>query len=68
MDDLKHIAFVPDGNGRWATEKSLSRSAGHRASYINLLSITDYCLKEKITYQQLALLVKLPENKPCFEY
>ncbi|MDD5561096.1 MAG: isoprenyl transferase [Candidatus Omnitrophica bacterium] len=26
----KHIAFIMDGNGRWAKEKGLSRTAGHR--------------------------------------
>jgi undecaprenyl diphosphate synthase len=26
----KHIAFIMDGNGRWAKEKGLPRTAGHR--------------------------------------
>jgi len=26
-----HVAIVMDGNGRWATRRGLSRSAGHRA-------------------------------------
>jgi len=26
----KHIAFIMDGNGRWAKERGLSRTAGHR--------------------------------------
>lgn len=26
----KHIAFIMDGNGRWAKKRSLSRTAGHR--------------------------------------
>src|SRR5258708_20015672 len=26
-----HVAIICDGNGRWATSRSLSRSAGHRA-------------------------------------
>jgi undecaprenyl diphosphate synthase len=26
-----HVAIIMDGNGRWATERGLSRSAGHRA-------------------------------------
>lgn len=28
---LKHIAFIMDGNGRWAKEKGLPRSSGHYA-------------------------------------
>ena len=27
---LKHVAIIMDGNGRWATERGLNRSAGHR--------------------------------------
>lgn len=27
---LEHIAFIMDGNGRWATSKGLPREAGHR--------------------------------------
>jgi undecaprenyl diphosphate synthase len=26
----KHVAYIVDGNGRWATEKNLDRSAGHK--------------------------------------
>lgn len=26
---LRHIAFIMDGNGRWATSRSLPREAGH---------------------------------------
>ena len=25
----KHVAFIMDGNGRWATERGLSRATGH---------------------------------------
>ena len=31
VDDLpRHVAIIMDGNGRWAHERSLPRSAGHR--------------------------------------
>jgi len=26
-----HVAFIVDGNGRWALEKGMSRQAGHDA-------------------------------------
>ncbi len=29
----KHIAFIMDGNGRWAQQRGLSRSAGHKAGF-----------------------------------
>lgn len=28
--DVNHIAIIMDGNGRWATERGLPRTAGHR--------------------------------------
>ena len=27
---LSHIAFIMDGNGRWATSRGLAREHGHR--------------------------------------
>ena len=29
-DELKHIAIIMDGNGRWATKRGLPRSMGHK--------------------------------------
>ncbi len=31
QDRQLHVAVIPDGNGRWARERGLPRSAGHRA-------------------------------------
>ena len=31
MSGTFHVAIIMDGNGRWATERGLPRSAGHRA-------------------------------------
>lgn len=30
---LEHLAIIMDGNGRWASERGLSRSEGHRKGY-----------------------------------
>ncbi|MHB8154586.1 MAG: isoprenyl transferase [Candidatus Omnitrophota bacterium] len=35
----KHIAFIMDGNGRWAKERGLSRTAGHRQGVQRLKEI-----------------------------
>ncbi len=32
----KHIAFIVDGNGRWAKKRHLIRSLGHKAGFDNL--------------------------------
>lgn len=33
---LKHIGFIMDGNGRWATGKGMTRSQGHKAGFTAL--------------------------------
>ena len=41
---LRHIAFIMDGNGRWATSRSLPREAGHvkgAAAFKNVVHICD---------------------------
>jgi len=37
-----HIGFILDGNGRWAKERGMSRSAGHQAGFDNLVSLSKY--------------------------
>lgn len=37
-----HVAIIVDGNGRWATNKGLSRSRGHDAGYKNLKKLGKY--------------------------
>ena len=38
-----HIAFIIDGNGRWAKRRGLSRSMGHKAGLDNLDKIIKEC-------------------------
>jgi len=40
---LRHIAFIMDGNGRWATRRALPREAGHRAGAENFKKIVRLC-------------------------
>lgn len=44
----RHIAFIMDGNGRWATKRGLPRTAGHARGAIVFRKIVEYCLKIKI--------------------
>ncbi len=48
MNPPQHIAFILDGNGRWAKNKSLPITEGHKAGLENLESILDYCFVKKI--------------------
>jgi undecaprenyl diphosphate synthase len=38
----RHIAIIMDGNGRWAREKGLPRTAGHREGINRVREITKY--------------------------
>ncbi len=39
----KHIAFIMDGNGRWAKKRGLPRTAGHVEGAKNFKKIVRYC-------------------------
>ncbi|MBR6917883.1 MAG: di-trans,poly-cis-decaprenylcistransferase [Clostridia bacterium] len=40
---LRHIAFIMDGNGRWAKRRSLPREAGHVAGAKTFKKVIKYC-------------------------
>ena len=44
----RHVAFILDGNGRWAKERGLSRSAGHEEGYKNLRYLSKYILSKGV--------------------
>lgn len=48
-----HIAFIMDGNGRWATKKMLPRNLGHKAGVKALERVLKYCEKKEIKYVSL---------------
>lgn len=39
----RHIAFIMDGNGRWAQKRGLSRSDGHNAGYTHITEVLEIC-------------------------
>ena len=43
--NLNHIAIIMDGNGRWATNQGLERTAGHAAGEFSLSRSIDWALK-----------------------
>lgn len=42
---LRHLAFIMDGNGRWAKERGLVREAGHVAGADAFRTVARYCRK-----------------------
>lgn len=53
MEQLKHIAIIMDGNGRWAESRNLSRSDGHQMGAQVVRDITIGCSKLGITHLTL---------------
>ena len=47
---LKHIAFIMDGNGRWAKKKNMPREYGHKNGARVFREITEYCHSIGIKY------------------
>lgn len=56
----KHIAIVCDGNGRWASQKGLPRSYGHKKGTEPVENITKIC--SEIGVEVLTLYVFSTEN------
>ena len=53
MEELKipkHVGLILDGNGRWAKERGLARSAGHKAGYENLKTLALHILDKGTEY------------------
>ncbi|MBN1855427.1 MAG: di-trans,poly-cis-decaprenylcistransferase [Dehalococcoidia bacterium] len=48
-----HVAFVMDGNGRWATSRGLPRLAGHREGIANVEKIAIALKKRGVRYMTI---------------
>ncbi len=46
----RHIAIILDGNGRWAKNRGLPRTAGHAAGSENFRKIATYCKNIGVEY------------------
>lgn len=58
---INHIAIIVDGNGRWAQERNLKRSEGHKQGAKNLEKIILYVNKHNLA-NYLSLYVFSTEN------
>ena len=49
-NNLDHLAIIMDGNGRWAVDKGLDRTAGHAAGEHSLSKTIDWAIKNNIKW------------------
>lgn len=61
---IKHIAFIMDGNGRWATKRSLPRNTGHREGINAMTSIAIACKGLGIPYVSFYAFSTENKNRP----
>jgi undecaprenyl diphosphate synthase len=62
-----HIAIIMDGNGRWAKEQGLKRTAGHEKGASVVRDITTHCNKIGINYLTLYAFSTENWNRPKLE-
>ncbi|MBR1388727.1 MAG: isoprenyl transferase [Prevotella sp.] len=63
----QHIAIIMDGNGRWATERGLDRTFGHKAGLDAVKKITAECARLGIKYLTLYTFSTENWNRPAYE-
>lgn len=65
MTNLQHIAFIMDGNGRWAEKRGKKRSDGHKAGAQTMQDIVNCCFDMGIRYVTVyALSTENFKNRP----
>lgn len=62
-----HLGFILDGNGRWASNKSLPRSVGHKKGAENVEAILNSCKEFGISNVTLYAFSTENWNRPVFE-
>jgi undecaprenyl diphosphate synthase len=63
-DVPRHIAFIMDGNGRWAEKRGLPRHKGHEAGVKNIRPIIKYLNQQGIEYITLYAFSTENWNRP----
>lgn len=62
-----HVAFILDGNGRWAEQRGLPRLEGHRAGVKNIRPILKHLKEQGIRYVTLYAFSTENWNRPVDE-
>ncbi len=60
----RHVAFIMDGNGRWAKNKGFPRSFGHEAGVKTLMSVLENCFDLGIKYVSVYAFSTENWNRP----
>ena len=61
------VAIIMDGNGRWATDRGLDRTFGHKAGLETVKKITAECARLGVKYLTLYTFSTENWNRPAYE-
>ena len=61
------VAIIMDGNGRWATDRGLDRTFGHKAGLDTVKKITAECARLGVKYLTLYTFSTENWNRPAYE-
>ena len=64
---LTHVAFIMDGNGRWAKRRGLPRHLGHKAGCERIIDIYEECIAQDIKVMSLYAFSTENWNRPKSE-
>ena len=60
----RHIAIIMDGNGRWAGQRGLPRTAGHKKGADSVQRAVDACIEQGVDYLTLYAFSSENWNRP----
>jgi len=63
----QHVAIIMDGNGRWAKERGLPRTEGHRHGVENLRRVLRACVEEGVRILTIYAFSTENWNRPRYE-
>jgi undecaprenyl diphosphate synthase len=63
----QHIAIIMDGNGRWAMDRGLDRTFGHKEGVETVKKITSECARLGVKYLTLYTFSTENWNRPAYE-
>lgn len=66
-NQLRHVAIIMDGNGRWAMERGKDRSFGHQAGVDAVRRITSECTRLGVKFLTLYTFSTENWNRPADE-
>lgn len=63
----QHVAFIMDGNGRWAAQRGLPRLAGHKVGVDRLQGVLEFLVEKGVKYATVYAFSTENWNRPAEE-